>query len=108
MTATMMLRMLCTSPRLLQMSDRPSPQALVAAGLVPDVDGPKMEELRRMIIDIAAAGEKVVVFTSFKKMANLIHERLKEDGVDSVLFRGRIRYYEKTLLRRWLPPRTFR
>lgn len=88
MTATMMLRMLCTSPRLVQASDRPSPRALVEAGLVPDVDGPKLDELRRLVADLDAAGERVVVFTSFKRMAQLIRDRLDEDGISSVLFTG--------------------
>jgi superfamily II DNA or RNA helicase len=88
MTATMMLRMLCTSPRLVQASQRPGPRALVDAGLVPDVDGPKMEELRRLVGDLATSGERVVIFTSFKTMAQLIHDRLGEDGVTSVLFTG--------------------
>lgn len=88
MTATMMLRMLCTSPRLLQLSDRPSPRALVESGLVPDVDGPKLDELRSRVADLVADGERLVVFTSFKRMANLIKERLDEDGIDSVLFTG--------------------
>lgn len=95
MTATMMLRMLCTSPRLVQMSDRPSPRALVEAGLVPDVDGPKIEVLRRRIADLVADGQRAVIFTSFKKMADLIHSRLGEDGIDSTLFTGDTSYKDR-------------
>lgn len=95
MTATMMLRMLCTSPRLLQASDRPSPRALVESGLVPDVDGPKLDELRRQIADLVADGERVVIFTSFKRMADLIKERLDEDGVRAVLFTGDTKHADR-------------
>ena len=88
MTATSMLRLLTSSPRLLSMSEAPAAQALVSAGLVPDQDGPKLDELRVQVADVQAAGQRVVIFTFSKRMAELIVTRLAEDGVPSVLFTG--------------------
>lgn len=88
MTAVGMLRMLCSSPRILRRSDSPSAAALIDAGLVPDVDGPKVDELRVMAAEHQASGDRLVVFTSFKRMANLIAERFEEDGIRYVLITG--------------------
>lgn len=88
MTATMLLRLLTSSPRLITMSDAPSAQALVDAGLVPDIDGPKLDELRVQAAEVQAAGQRLVVFTFSKRMAYLIAERFGEDGIRHVLFTG--------------------
>lgn len=88
MTAVGMLRLVCSSPRLVWQSQAPAAQALCAAGLIPDVDGPKLDELRLLAAELQAAGERLVVFTSFRSMAHLIAERLKEDGIRYVLFTG--------------------
>jgi len=88
MTAVGMLKLLCCSPRLLLESDAPSAKALVEAGIVPDVDGPKIEELRSMVRQVADVNERVVVFSSLKRMANLVAKRLEEDGISYVLYTG--------------------
>ncbi len=88
MTAVGMLKLMCCSPRLIHRSESPSAKALVEAGLVPDIDGPKLDTLREMAIELHAANRKVVVFTQSKRMANLIGERLTEDGVSHVMFTG--------------------
>lgn len=88
MTAVGMLRMLCSSPRLLRASDSESAEALIDAGLVPDLDGPKLDELRVMAAEFQAAGERLVVFTFFERMAELIAERFTEDGIRHVIMTG--------------------
>ncbi len=88
MTAVGMLRLMCSSPRLIWQSEAPAAQALCAAGLVPEVDGPKLDELRLMALEMQSNDERLVVFTSFRSMAHLIAERFKEDGVRYVLFTG--------------------
>jgi len=88
MTAVGMLRMLCQSPRLLRASDSEAAASLIEAGLVPDVDGPKVDEVRRIAAEYKAAGERVVVFTFFKRMAYLLADRLREDGIPYVMVTG--------------------
>lgn len=110
MTAVGMLRLLCSSPRLVAESDSAAAKALRDAGIVPNEDGPKIDELRtlaaeflgmqeRRKADMAEQGiaeatidmvspEKVVIFTFSKRMANLIAERFTTDGVAHVLFTG--------------------
>ena len=88
MTAVGILKMMCLSPRLVSESEAPSAQALVEAGLIPDDDGPKMDELRQMATEMHAARERLVVFTASKKMAYLISQRLDEDKVSNVMFTG--------------------
>jgi superfamily II DNA or RNA helicase len=88
MTAVSMLRALCASPRLVLESESPSAQALVAAGVVPDVDGPKVDTLRLMVGDLQAAGERVVIFTYSSRLAKLIAERFTADGIRWVLYTG--------------------
>ena len=88
MTAVGMLRLLCTSPRVVESSDSAAAQALSDAGLLPDADGPKLDELRGMAAELQENGQRVVVFTFSKRMANLIAERFKEDGIRYVLFTG--------------------
>mgnify|MGYP006271792147 CR=1 FL=1 len=88
MTAVGMLRLMCSSPQLLYLSESKSAKALCDAGLIPNIDGPKLDELRSMAIEMQDNGERLVVFTAFKKMANLIATRLKEDGVTYVLYTG--------------------
>lgn len=88
MTAVGMLRLLCSSPRIVETSDSTAAQALIDAGLLPDADGPKLDELRTIAGELQEDGHRVVVFTFSKRMANLIAERLTEDGVRHVLFTG--------------------
>lgn len=88
MTAVGMLRRLCSSPRLLWASDATAAVALCEAGLVPDKDGPKLDWLRTFTSELAAGGERVVVFTHSSQMAELIVERFGEDGIATVLFTG--------------------
>jgi len=88
MTAVGMLRLMCSSPRLVWQSTAPSAQALCEAGLIPDEDGPKLDHLRLMAVEHQAAGERIVVFTSFRSMADLICQRLVADGVRFVRFTG--------------------
>lgn len=88
MTAVGMLRALCSSPRLLQLSDSEAAQALVQSGLVPDEDGPKLDELRTMAAELKVAGQRVVIFSSSKRMVKLISERFTEDAIDHVTYTG--------------------
>jgi SNF2 family DNA or RNA helicase len=88
MTAVGMLRLMCSSPRLLWQSEAPAAQALCQAGLIPETDGPKLDELRLLAAELQASGERLVVFTGFRRMAHLIAERFKEDGIRYVLFTG--------------------
>jgi SNF2 family DNA or RNA helicase len=88
MTAVGMLRLMCSSPRLLWQSEAPAAQALCQAGLIPEADGPKLDELRLLAAELQASGERLVVFTGFRSMAHLIAERFKEDGIRYVLFTG--------------------
>ena len=88
MTAVGMLRLLCSSPRIVESSDSAAAQAMSEAGLLPDADGPKLDELRTMAAELQEANQRVVVFTFSKRMANLIAERFTEDGIRHVLFTG--------------------
>jgi len=110
MTAVGMLRLMCSSPRLVAGSTSDAAEVLRNAGIVPDEDGPKLDELRIMVAEMQAAqdarkermaadnvttvtpemvhGERVVVFTFSRKMADLIATRLTEDGIKHVLFTG--------------------
>lgn len=108
MNATGQLRLMCSSPRLVHRSSSEAAAALVGAGLIPDIDGPKLDELRVMAADFRALSdarkmnapdghvpapeevqsERFVVFTFSKSMANLIAERFAEDGIPYVLFTG--------------------
>jgi SNF2 family DNA or RNA helicase len=88
MTAVGMLRLMCASPRLVWRSSAPSAVALCEAGLIPDVDGPKVDEIRTMAAEMQATGERLVVFSSFRSMADLVAERLREDGIRFVLYTG--------------------
>jgi SNF2 family DNA or RNA helicase len=108
MTAVGLLRLLCSSPRIVEESDSAAAAAMREAGLIPDDDGPKIEEIRAIAAGLKSAqasrfasmeenhaptpsdvsGERMVVFTFSKRMANLIAARLREDGVDHVLYTG--------------------
>lgn len=88
MTAVSLLRAMCSSPRLVHASDSPAARALVSAGLVPDVDGPKLDELRAVAAQLQAYGERAVVFTYSRTMLHLIEERCREDGIRFVSFHG--------------------
>ncbi len=88
MTAVGMLKLLCSSPLIVANSDSPAAEALRDGGLIPDEDGPKLDELRVMCAEMQSNNERLVVFSSSKRMAYLIAERLEEDGVRHVLFTG--------------------
>lgn len=88
MTAVGMLRLLCTSPRLVTDSPSPAAAALREAGLIPDEDGPKLDRLRTMAVEAQAAGERLLVFTSSRTMADLVIDRLTTDGIRSVRYTG--------------------
>jgi hypothetical protein len=88
MTAVGMLRLLCSSPRLVAESDSQAGEALRLSGLIPDADGPKIDELRVMAIEAQLAGERLVVFSFSKKMVDLVATRFTEDGVRHVTFTG--------------------
>lgn len=110
MTAAGQLRLLCSSPRLIS-EDSEAGRTLIDAGLVPDEDGPKVDEIRSICRDLLAVqtrrlldrelsqnsqaptpdevtGERIVLFTFSKRMANLLSQRLNEDGVRHVLYTG--------------------
>lgn len=88
MTAVGMLKHLCLSPRLLWRSEAAGAQAMCAAGIVPDEDGPKLDELRLLVAELQASQRRVVVFTSSKRMVDLVSERFTEDGIRHVCFTG--------------------
>lgn len=95
MTAVGMLRLLCSSPRLVAESDSEAAEALRSKGLVPDQDGPKVDELRTMAIEAQAAGERLVVFSFSRRMVELVSARLVEDGVRHVTFTGETKAEER-------------
>lgn len=88
MTAVGMLRLVTTSPRLLHRSDSPSAKALVDKDMVPNVDGPKLDQLRTMATEAQSNGERLVIFSGSKKMVELIGERFDGDGTRYVTFTG--------------------
>jgi hypothetical protein len=88
MTAVGLLKLLCASPRLVAASDAPSAVALADAGLLPDEDGPKLDEVRTMAAEMQSNGERLVIFTASKRMANLVAERFDDDGIRYVLYTG--------------------
>lgn len=88
MTAVGMLRMACMSPRLLRSSDSPAAKALIESGLVPDEDGPKVDEIRVVAHELQAAGQRAVVFAFSTRMIDLVAERFTEDGIRFVSFTG--------------------
>lgn len=88
MTAVGLLKLLCGSPQLIWESDAPSAIALAEGGLIPNEDGPKLDEVRTMASELKSNGERVVVFTSSKRMAYLVSERLNSDGIENVMFTG--------------------
>lgn len=88
MTAVGMLKLMCVSPRIVAESESDAAEVLKLAGIVPDEDGPKLDELRIMAAEMQANSERLVAFTSSKRMANLISQRLEEDGIRHVLYTG--------------------
>jgi SNF2 family DNA or RNA helicase len=111
MTAVGQLRLLCSSPRLIN-AESAAGKTLLDAGVIPDEDGPKVDEIRTIAAELLASqqrrheqleelgrprssataeevnGERLVLFTFSKRMANLLADRLAEDGVPLVLFTG--------------------
>lgn len=88
LTSVSILRQLSSSPRLVSSSDSEAAKALIDAGVIPDTDGPKLDELRALCHALSRSGERVVVFTFSKRMADLICERLDADGVTAVRYTG--------------------
>jgi superfamily II DNA or RNA helicase len=88
MTAVGMLKLLCCSPRLLWRSEAPAAKALCEAGIIPEEDGPKLDELRLMAAELQANGNRCVVFTSSKRMVDLVAERFDADKIRYVVFTG--------------------
>lgn len=88
MTAVGMLKLAYCSPKLLHMSESPAATALVEAGIVPDQDGPKVEAARTLAAEMAASGDRVVMFATSKTLIGLLAERLDRDGIGYVLFTG--------------------
>jgi SNF2 family DNA or RNA helicase len=88
MTAVGQLKLLCCSPRLLWRSDSDAAKTLCEAGVVPDIDGPKLDTLRELLAEWHEAGERVVVFCSSRRMIDLIAERLVTDGIPWVRYAG--------------------
>lgn len=88
MTATSMLRLMCSSPKLLHLSDSISAKVLCEAGLIPDIDGPKLDYFRSLAKEYQRNNERILLFTSFRKMAKLIAQRLDEDSIPYVLYTG--------------------
>lgn len=88
MTATGMLKAVCCSPSLLHRSDSAAAAALVDSGIVPDVDGPKVDWVLDTAETLQADGDRVVVFASLKRMVDLLAERFRERGIRFVEFTG--------------------
>lgn len=88
LTACTMLRMLCSTPKLLLRSESKSAQALVATGLIPDVDGPKLDVAFRLGRDYAAASQRVLMFVSFELSAVLLSNRFRKEGLGTVIMTG--------------------
>ena len=88
MTAVGMLRLMCSSPKLVWGSSAASAIAMTQAGLIPDIDGPKLDELRLLAGEMQVNSQRLVVFTGFRSMSNLIAQRFDEDGIRYVTFNG--------------------
>jgi superfamily II DNA or RNA helicase len=106
MTAVGMLRAMCSSPRLLAASSSEAAKRLAEAGLLIDADGPKLDQLRSICGELQVvgelrrsesgpgaspaevAGERVVIFTYSRTMAELISERFTEDGIRHATYHG--------------------
>ena len=88
MTAVGMLRLMCSSPKLVWGSSAASAIAMTQAGLIPDIDGPKLDELRLLAGEMQINSQRLVVFTGFRSMSDLIAQRFDEDGIRYVTFNG--------------------
>jgi superfamily II DNA/RNA helicase len=55
---------------------------------VPDEDGPKVDWLREHVGELARAGERVVIFCTYKEMVRLLAERFAQDGISAVVYTG--------------------
>jgi len=88
-----MARMLCDSPHLVMLSESETANKIksqIKIDIPDKIQGPKLEELRKIITDIDANGknEKTVVFTQWARMAHLINDTLYRDGVKCLLITG--------------------
>lgn len=115
MTAVGFLRLLCSSPRLVLESESSAAAALKDAGLIPDIDGPKVDYLRNVAAGLKTTyerrmataepgvvptvadvmNERMVVFTFSERMARLLSQRFTEDGVPNVLFTGAVSHQDR-------------
>ncbi len=95
MTAVGMLRLLCSSPRLVAESDSAAAEAMRESGLIPEADGPKVDELRTMAAEAQANNERLVVFSFSKRMVDLVSSRFDEDGIRYVTFTGETSHDER-------------
>lgn len=83
-----MLKQACVSPKLLIESTSDSAAALVKAGLVPDVDGPKIEILLDLLTELSQNNQRAVVFSTYKKAIDLIIPKLQAAGITYVRYTG--------------------
>lgn len=88
MTAYGMLRALCSSPRLLHLSDSDAAQAFIEAVGIPDVDGPKVDKVREIARAMQERGERIVMFSYSRSLVKLIAERFDADGIRYVTYHG--------------------
>lgn len=88
MTAFGMLRAICSSPRLLHMSDSPGAKTLIKAGNIPDIDGPKVDKVRQIAKALQDRGERIVMFSYSRNLIKLIADRFDEDGIRYVTYHG--------------------
>ena len=97
LTALGALRALCSSPKLLSLSDSDSAKAMAAAGLVPDDLGPKVQWLTTMAKVLQEDGERALVFSYSRKMVKLLEEKLTAEGIRVVTYHGETTEAERTI-----------
>lgn len=95
MTAVGMLRLMCSSPRLVEESSAAAAKALRDSGLVPNADGPKVDSIRELARQLQENLDRVVVFSFSKSMVNLVARRLEEDKVTFVKYTGDTSFAER-------------
>lgn len=96
LTALGALRALCSSPKLLALSDSDSAKAMAKAGLVPDDLGPKVQWLSTMAKVLQDEGERALVFSFSRKMVKLLEEKLTEEGIRVVTYHGETSEADRT------------
>lgn len=96
LTALGALRALCSSPKLLALSDSDSANAMQQAGLVPDDLGPKVQWLVTMAKVLQEDNERALVFSFSRKMVKLLEEILTAEGIRVVTYHGETTDAERT------------